>query len=140
MRIPRLAQAALALSLLTARPGAALADFKLGPGQPAEGVPLPEEGVGLLSRSPRVAATPRPSPPPSPRFSVAQGFGRQVSLGFAARQIVPPAVAVRFGRGADPASAVDWTGGQPWNRALAAAVQPRGLRIVTGATSVTILR
>lgn len=140
MRTPHLAHAALALFFLTARPGAALADFKLGPEQPPEGIRLSEESVGLPSRAPDRAAPLQPPSLPLPRFRVAQGFGRQVSLGFAARQIVPAAVAVRFGSGIDPASTVDWTGGQPWNRALAAAVQPLGLRIVTGATSVMILR
>ena len=71
---------------------------------------------------------------------VAQGFGRSVSLRFAVQQIVPPAVTVRFGVDVDPASPVTWSGGQPWNRVLAAAVQPLGLRIVTGASSVLILR
>lgn len=140
MRTTVLAQAVLALCLLTGQPGTALADFQLSPGRPAEDVPLPQDGSGMIPSAPGAAAAFRRPAPPVPRFRVAQGFGHQVSLRFAARQIVPPALAVRFGSGVDPATPVDWTGGQPWNRALAAAVQPLGLRVVTGATTVTILR
>ena len=140
MRTTVLTQAVLALCLLTGQPITALADFQLRPGHPAEDVSLPQGDGGLVPSTPEAAAAPRRPPSQAPRFRVAQGFGRQVSLGFAARQIVPPAVAVRFGSRVDPATPVDWTGGQPWNRVLAAAVQPLGLRVVTGATSVTVLR
>lgn len=139
MRTTVLAQAVLALYLLTGHPGTALADFQLSPGHPAEDVPLPQAGSGMVPSAPGAAAFRRPLSP-APWFRVAQGFGHQVSLRFAARQIVPPAVTVRLANGVDPASMVDWTGGQPWNRVLAAAVQPLGLRVVTGATTVTVLR
>ena len=77
---------------------------------------------------------------PVSRFKVAQGFGNDVPMSFAARQIVPASVSVRFGKGVDPAAAVSWRGGAPWNRVLAAAVRPLGLQIFTGATTVLISR
>lgn len=72
--------------------------------------------------------------------SVAQGFGRQVPLPFAARQIVLAKVKVTFGPGVDPAAVVDWTGGCPWNEALRAAVRSLGLRVAVGWMTVSITR
>ena len=73
-------------------------------------------------------------------FKVAHGFGDDVPLSFAARQIVPPTVTVRYGRGVDSNAAVSWKGEAPWNRVLAAAVRPLQLRLMTGASSVLISR
>ncbi len=88
-------------------------------------------------------ATPAPVPdgtrPESP-FKIAHGFGRDVPLDFAARQIVPRGVTVSFGKGVDPSSTISWKGEAPWNRVLAAAVRPLHLRIITGATTVLIAR
>ena len=63
-------------------------------------------------------------------FPTANGFGSQVPLAFATRQIVPPGVAVRFGLGADPTLLVDWKGGAPWDKVLRASVRPAGLRVI----------
>jgi hypothetical protein len=79
--------------------------------------------------------TPHPVQPP---FMLAQGFGDQVPLRFAVRQIVPRAVKVTYGPGADPDAAVDWTGGQGWNRVLSNAVRPLGLRLVMTHMAVEI--
>ncbi len=125
----------LGAAFLVGQPGIARADFRISPGQPPE--PLASGSAAPLAPE---AGPPIRRRPPAPRFRVAQGFGHSVSLGFAARQIVPPAMTVRFGAGVDPAGTVDWSGGQPWNRVLAAAVQPLGLRVVTGTSSVLILR
>ena len=79
----------------------------------------------------------RPRSGPS-LFKLAHGFGEGVPLSFATRQIVPPTVTVRYGRGVDPNAAVSWKGEAPWNRVLAAAVRPLRLRLTTGASSVLI--
>lgn len=139
MRTYLLAPVLLGAGFLIGQPGTARADFQINPGQAREQAPEPLAAGNAVPLAPE-AGSPVRRPPAAPRFRVAQGFGRSVSLGFAARQIVPPAVTVRFGAGVDPASTVDWSGGQPWNRVLAAAVQPLGLRIVTGTSSVLILR
>jgi hypothetical protein len=65
-----------------------------------------------------------------PHFAVTRGFGNQVPLSFAVRQIVPRAVKVHFAKGVDPATAVDWNGGRPWNAVLWSAVHPLGLHLV----------
>ena len=73
-------------------------------------------------------------------FRLAAGFGQGVPLAFAARQIVPASVTVRFGRGVDQQVEVNWTGGRPWNRVLASAIAPLGLRMTTGPLTVLISR
>lgn len=83
----------------------------------------------------------RPEPTDiAPKFKITEGFGKDVSLKFAAKQIVPSGVTVLFGRGVDRGSPVNWSGGRPWNRALAAAIQPLGLRMTIGTKTVTISR
>jgi hypothetical protein len=54
------------------------------------------------------------------------------------RQIVPRAVKVTYGPGADPEAAVDWKGGQGWNRVLFNAVRPLSLRLVMTHMAVEI--
>jgi len=76
--------------------------------------------------------------PTSARFEMAYGFGDQIPLSFAVRQIVPATVKVTYGPGADPNALVDWKGGQTWNRVLLAAVKPLGLRLVFTHTAVEI--
>jgi len=113
----------------------AYADFVLGNAKPASGP---------------AAATPA-TPPSSdvtadaveqtvPRFKRARGFGDAVPMAFAVRQIVPAGVRVRYGAGINPDTLVSWKGDRPWNQALAAAVHPLRLRIVTGLDSVLITR
>ena len=79
------------------------------------------------------------SPAPSkPRFKTADGFGDQVPLSFACRQIIPPAVKVILGPGADPKALVDWKGGDTWNHVLRDAVKPLGLHLVMTTMAVEI--
>jgi hypothetical protein len=88
---------------------------------------------------PIVQTIPDKSPEPaSTRFKLAFGFGNRIPLSFAVRQIVPPAVKVTYGPGADPNAPVDWKGGQAWNRVLSEAVKPLGLRLVISRMTVEI--
>ena len=96
-------------------------------------------GPITLSPQPSEPAVPRP-PTRVPAFRTAVGFGTDVPLEFAVKQIVPSGITARFGQGVDRSAPVDWTGGRPWNRVLATAIQPLGLRMTTGATAVTITK
>jgi hypothetical protein len=88
---------------------------------------------------PIVQTIPDNSPDPaSTRFKPAYGFGNRIPLSFAVRQIVPAAVEVTYGPGADPNALVDWKGGQAWNRVLLDAVKPLGLRLVMARMAVEI--
>ena len=63
------------------------------------------------------------------------GFGDQVPLSFAVRQIVPARFQVAFGEAVNSNAPVDWKGGKPWRPTLSDAVRPLGLTVsVVGAT------
>ena len=109
---------------------AAQADFVITSTPPAPNPP-PASEVPLKTPAPANHPTP-------PRFEMAYGFGDQIRLSFAVRQIVPPTVKVTYGPGADPNALVDWKGGQTWNRVLLTAVKPLGLRLVFTHTAVEI--
>ena len=66
------------------------------------------------------------------------GFGDQVPLSFACRQIVPRGVRVSYGQGASPDALVDWKGGESWPLVLGRAIKPLGLRMVSAGTTLTI--
>ena len=84
------------------------------------------------------APTKRVQAPVRPRVPLASGFGRQIPLSFAARQIVPANLPVSFAPDVDQDVLVDWSGGRPWNQVIAAVVQPLRLRAVVTARGVLI--
>ena len=111
----------------------------------------PAKADFVVASAPTIAADPAAAAPASqpdvaavapPRrlqtLQSAIGFGDDVPLAFAVRQIVPHGVSVKYGPGASATTLVSWKGGQPWNQVLVAAVRPARLRIVMGATSVLI--
>ena len=61
--------------------------------------------------------------------AVIQGYGADIPLSFAVRQIVPRAFQVAFGPGVERDRTVSWVGGKPWRTALQDAVRPLGLRV-----------
>jgi len=83
--------------------------------------------------------TPRRTPA-APGLKMAYGFGDQVPLAFACRQIVPRAVRVTYGPGATPDQLVSWKGGDTWNHVLRDAVRPLGLRLLMTQAAVEIRR
>lgn len=99
-------------SLSTVSPDTAVTAEKMAP--PPQ-VPL----------APSLAATPGPSPG-SVNF---EGFGRDMPLALAMRQIVPADYAFSFDNGVDPGVRVSWTGGAPWNVVLQNALAPAGLQV-----------
>ena len=73
-----------------------------------------------------------------PRVPLAIGFGRQIPLSFAVRQIVPASVPISFAPDVDQDALVDWSGGRPWNHVITAVIQPFHLRAVVTAQGVLI--
>ena len=144
------------------------ADFVLQSGNPTpQGLPpIPPPGPGPVAPAPdratvpaaaamtpfrpSITATPIAPPalthgpinllPQSFRAPAAYGFGDQVPLSFAVRQIVPADLHVAYANQVDPSALVTWTGGQPWNVVLVHAVQPLGYRVWVSATTVHIYR
>ncbi len=86
----------------------------------------------------RPAAKPRPKichPASDPALT---GFGNEVPLSFAVRQIVPARFQVAFGETVNPDASVDWKGGKPWRPTLSDAVRPLGLTVTVVGATVTI--
>src|SRR5208283_1247024 len=70
--------------------------------------------------------------------ATARGFGSQIPLEFAVRQIVPAKIKVIYGSGADHNALVDWQGGKRWKLVLRDAVRPLGLDVRVHANFVSI--
>lgn len=104
------------LGLVAATPATPV-DFKLVEAAPSQPTPLAEQAA-----SPTIPA----------------GFGNQVPLSFAARQIVPHGVAIRLTPGVDPNAPVTWAGGRPWPQVLTTAVAPLGYRVSVTRTVASI--
>ncbi len=93
----------------------------------------------VVTGAPPPSRVPEPPPPSAvPRFRMAYGFGDHVPLDFACRQIVPRAIRVRYGPGANPHAVVSWKGGDTWNHVLRDAVKPLGLHLVMTTMAVEI--
>ena len=115
--------------------GAARADFVVRGAQP------PAVSSSLTGASPdRPTGSDPGQATPAPGFKMAYGFGNQVPLSFACRQIVPRTVRVSYGPSARPDALVDWKGGDGWNHVLQKAVKPLGLRLVMSNMAVEIRR
>ena len=130
-----------ALVIITTSGGAARADFLVQ----GAGAAIPNQsttanswqpGPGVVADAPHVDPGNRTPPPPAPTRTPARpkprmvwGFGDQVPLAFACRQILPPSIEVHYGPGADPGMLVTWRGGDTWPRVLAAAIKPLGLHM-----------
>ncbi len=123
----------LGLAFSTSLP--ARADFQIGQTAAEPPIVLGSPTAAALPLRTYRAPWPRVA---APGFTVARGFGQGIPLRFAARQIVPAAITVRYAPGVDLDAAVDWTGDAPWNRVLLAAVQPLGLHVTVGVKSVLI--
>ena len=92
--------------------------------------PAPAATLKPKSHSPTLR---RPAPRP-----VVTGFGDQVPLSFAVRQIVPARFQVDFGKTVDRDARVDWKGGKPWRPTLSDALRPLGLAVSVAGAAVTI--
>ena len=116
--------------------GSARAEFQLA-GSGAI-LPAPQLRPSVTERDDRPARTHaaiRPGP------GLAQGFGHQVPLAFAVRQIVPASVKVSFSDGIDAEDLlVDWKGGRPWPDVLRSALRPPGLLVTFRPSAVLIAR
>lgn len=121
--------------------GHARAEFVVKTAQPLRVTGL--EPQPAAPTAPETSAEGQDDAPPrltKPRFKTAYGFGKSVPLAFACRQIVPRAVKITYGPGADQTALVDWKGGDTWNRVLRDAVQPLGLHLVMTTMAVEIRR
>ncbi|MEO8715017.1 MAG: hypothetical protein ABI369_08385 [Acetobacteraceae bacterium] len=141
-RLAALAVAALAVSAASA----ARADFAIAKA-PATAPAIPGQvrpGQGVVADSPHIdpgdrrawhaALMQRRITAPA----AVTGFGDQIPLSFACRQIVPPSFKVTYGPGADPGMIVTWNGGDTWPHVLAAAIKPLGLHMLRSGQTVRL--
>lgn len=77
-------------------------------------------------------------PPASPIYSPVEGFGSDIALALALRQIVPPGYSYSFDPGISPGMLVSWSGGAPWNEVLIQMLATQGLSAVIGDSNVWI--
>ena len=124
----------LSVALLAKSP-AAWADFVMKSAAPAVFAPQPVSMAPIVDPQDLAARTPHK---PAWHWMVAKGFGNNVPLAFACRQIVPAAVRVTYGPGVSASSMVSWQGGKGWNQVLREAVRPLGLHLVMTHMAVEI--
>lgn len=79
-----------------------------------------------------------PSAAPASRFPEAVGFGRDMPLALAMRQVIPAAYGFSFAEGVDAGQRVSWSGGKPWDQVLDAALRPAGLGASISGSAVHI--
>lgn len=127
----------VALLWVAATIAPARADFQLTPTSPgaAQTSPPAPAPIVLSSLASRVPARRTAAALAIP---VAYGFGRQVPLAFAMRQIVPAGVKTTFGPGVDQTALVDWSGGRPWVEVLRTAIHPLGLHVTVRWMAIAI--
>ena len=102
-------------------------DFKLDPPTlAAPGTAQLTNAAGASNEGPSDGVT---APSERPRYRLATGFGHDVSLAFAVRQVIPPHVHIVFDQGVDRDVLVSWHGGRPWNEVIRTVVAPLGLHV-----------
>ncbi len=105
-------------------------DFRLdGPVSPVIQPSAPQPDVSTADAAP---------PLHRPSVVIARGFGHDVPLDFAVRQVVPPRIRVTYGDAVDRQIRVSWDGGKPWDQVLRSVVAPLGLHVVISPTGVRI--
>lgn len=121
-----------------------------GPVAPARGAAVAPDVTTPVPEAPYPARPLRPPRDPDKpinllqqkfgRAPIAHGFGHDVPLSFAVRQIVPERLRVMYANQADLSALVSWKGGQAWNVVLANAVRPLGDRVSVSPATVRIYR
>ncbi len=128
----------LAVMLLCTTPSRSevqAADFKLDPpALVAPGTAHPADGA--VPEDSRVDNASTPSAPP--RYRLANGFGRDVPLSFAMRQVVPSHVQVVYDKEVDRSTLVNWQGGRPWIDVIRTTVRTVGLHVTVSPGIVRI--
>lgn len=115
-------------------------------GTPAARAPqnvLPPETVALYSQTNSPVMAPGNTAAQQAAYSnytVADGFGSDLPLVMAIRQIVPPQYGFVFDEGIDLSSRVSWQGGRPWDLVLQDTLSPMRLNAVINGNTVSIVR
>lgn len=88
--------------------------------------PFPQD----MSSSATMPATSIPAQPAQPiQYEQVVGFGRDIPLAIALRQIVPPTFAFQFDPAINVGMPISWDGGAPWPETLQTILDPAGIMV-----------
>lgn len=96
----------------------------------------PAETVASPATTPAVVPTPVPTPAPE----LVEGFGKDIPLAIALRDIVPSHYAFSFSPREIAGTKISWRGGKPWQDVLKDALTAHDLDLVMNEGSILILR
>jgi hypothetical protein len=111
------------------------ADFKVDSVPPAIVAPPP---IQLAPQTGQPDESPSPRLEIRPRLILATGFGRDIPLDFAVRQLVPHSMHIEYADAVDRQIRVSWRGGKPWQDILQTVLRPLGLQSKTTGHTVRI--
>lgn len=101
---------------------------------------LPAETVPLTAAPPVMMPAMPATPAGYGMYEVAEGFGRDLPLVMAIRQIVPASYGFVFDDGIDLQARVSWQGGRPWDVVLQDTLTPLNLAAAIRGNVVSITR
>ncbi len=119
--------------------GAALSTGSVGPAintleaplvinpNPLQGMSAPVQSIVSNPVAVEVQPQSAPAVPSNEVFAEIAGFGSDMPLALALRQIVPPEYGFSFGDGVNPGYRVSWNGGRPWNEVVSEMLAPLNL-------------
>jgi hypothetical protein len=87
--------------------------------------------------SPRPQAAPRAADPQG-EYAMVEGFGSDMALALALREVVPAHYSFSFAKGVNPGYRVSWNGGKPWNQVVREMVAPLDLTYEIRGNTVVI--
>ena len=101
---------------------------------------LPVESTALYATNGAPTAGAAVNDAIASRYDIANGFGRDLPVVMAIRQIVPAQYGFVFDDGIDLSSRVSWQGGKPWDIVLQETLTPLGLTASIHGSVVTVTR
>lgn len=93
---------------------------------------------GVQNNAPLAAAPQAPSAAAPVQYDVVEGFGSDVPLALALRQVVPAGYAFSFGQNVNPGYRVSWSGGKPWNEVIRDMIADLNYKVQIGTKTVFI--
>lgn len=103
--------------------------------EPAPRTPSQIPEADTVSSAPLMT---NPAATSSSGYEQAEGFGSDIPLALAMRQIVPAQYAYVFSGNVDQGTRVTWNGGKPWDEVLADAIRPQGLDLSVSGQTVRV--
>jgi hypothetical protein len=101
-----------------------------------DGVKTPVQSANA-PLSPRPQAAPRAADPQG-EYAIVEGFGSDIALALALREVVPAHYSFSFAKGVNPGYRVSWNGGKPWNQVVREMVAPLDLTYEIRGNTVVI--